>query len=92
MLCTMTFWRSRGFPEVVFESSYIGMERLKDNLNRVNVEGKIVASRRDKRTIVLLASGFWSGFVSSLRRVQRSAERLRNPDRFNRRRHAEAAG
>jgi len=29
------------FPEVVFESSYIGMERLRDNLNRVNVEGKL---------------------------------------------------
>jgi len=29
------------FPEVVFESSYIGAERLKDNLNRINVEGKL---------------------------------------------------
>jgi polyisoprenoid-binding protein YceI len=29
------------FPEVAFESSYIGIERLRDNLNRVNVEGKL---------------------------------------------------
>jgi polyisoprenoid-binding protein YceI len=29
------------YPEVVFESSYIGIERLRDNLNRVNVEGKL---------------------------------------------------
>lgn len=29
------------YPEVVFESSGIGVERLKDNLTRVNVEGRI---------------------------------------------------
>jgi len=29
------------FPEIVFESSRINVERLKDNLNRVNVEGKL---------------------------------------------------
>src|SRR5215467_7090050 len=28
---------TRKFPEVVFESSSIGVERLKENLNRVNV-------------------------------------------------------
>lgn len=29
------------FPEVTYESSYIGVERIKDNLNRVNVEGRL---------------------------------------------------
>src|SRR5579862_3885513 len=32
---------TRRFPEVVFESSSIGVERLKDNLTRVNVEGRV---------------------------------------------------
>ena len=32
---------TRKFPEIVFESSTIGVERLKDNLSRVNVEGKL---------------------------------------------------
>lgn len=32
---------TRQYPEIVFESSNIGVEKLKDNLNRVNVEGKI---------------------------------------------------
>jgi polyisoprenoid-binding protein YceI len=31
----------RRFPEVTFDSSYIGVERIKDNLNRVNVEGRL---------------------------------------------------
>ncbi len=29
------------YPEAVFESSHIGIERLRDNLNRVNVEGRL---------------------------------------------------
>jgi len=29
------------FPEIAFESSNIGVERLKDNLTRVNVEGRL---------------------------------------------------
>lgn len=29
------------YPEVVFDSSFIGVERIKDNLNRVNVEGRL---------------------------------------------------
>ena len=32
---------AKRFPEIVFESSSIGVERLKDNLNRVNVEGRV---------------------------------------------------
>jgi polyisoprenoid-binding protein YceI len=32
---------TRRYPEVVFESSTIQVERLKDNLNRVNVEGRL---------------------------------------------------
>lgn len=32
---------TRRYPEVVFESSTIGVERLKDNLSRVNVEGRL---------------------------------------------------
>jgi len=32
---------TRKFPEVVFESSTISSDRLKDNLNRVNVEGHL---------------------------------------------------
>lgn len=32
---------TRRYPEVVFESSTIHSERLKDNLNRVNVEGRL---------------------------------------------------
>jgi polyisoprenoid-binding protein YceI len=30
------------FPEITFESSHISAERLKDNLNRVNVEGRLM--------------------------------------------------
>lgn len=32
---------TRRYPEVVFESSTIHVERLKDTLNRVNVEGRL---------------------------------------------------
>jgi polyisoprenoid-binding protein YceI len=33
---------TKKFPEVLFESSSISGDRLKDNLNRVNVEGQLV--------------------------------------------------
>jgi polyisoprenoid-binding protein YceI len=33
---------SKKFPEAVFESSTISVDRLKENLNRVNVEGRLV--------------------------------------------------
>lgn len=32
---------TRSYPQIVFESSSVGVEKLKDNLNRVNVEGKL---------------------------------------------------
>lgn len=32
---------TKRFPEVVFESTSVSGERLKDNLNRVNVEGRL---------------------------------------------------
>ncbi|HTW30684.1 MAG TPA: YceI family protein [Candidatus Sulfotelmatobacter sp.] len=31
----------RKFPEINFESSNVGVERIKDNLSRVNVEGRL---------------------------------------------------
>jgi len=33
---------TKRFPEVVFESSSISADRLKENLSRVNVEGRLV--------------------------------------------------
>ena len=33
---------TKKFPEVLFESSNMSGDRLKDNLNRVNVEGQLV--------------------------------------------------
>ena len=32
---------TKRYPEIVFESSVIGADRVKDNLNRVNVEGAL---------------------------------------------------
>jgi polyisoprenoid-binding protein YceI len=81
------------FPQAVFQSSNVAVERLKETLHRVNVTGglELHGVTNNHSFFAQLAFGLWCRFSSGIWRIHAVADGLRNAHCFHRRRNFEVA-